>query len=424
MATPVIMPRQGQSVETCILTSFYKSPGDEVKKGDLLFAYETDKASFEEEASEDGVFLGAFFEEGDEVPVLETVCVLGKQGEDISSLAPSIHSGERGEGDQGGDDSALEEPRKRSISEDQSSAGHVRISPRARNRASDKNVPVEQISGTGPHGRILDRDVLDWLDKQDQSQISAKSNAHVAGVTESSMPATGNLFEEFEEEALSHIRKLIARSMYQSLQESAQLTHHLSADARQLLACRKKAKETDRDITINDFLCWAVVRVLKKHPGINAHLHGETLRKFKKVHLGFAVDTERGLMVPAIQNADDLNVEGLAGRMRQLARDCRKGSVNPEILASESASFTVSNLGNYGVEMFTPVLNLPQVAILGINTITYRPEMQDDGSMAIVPVIGLSLTYNHQALDGGEATRFLKEVADELKRLRPDALIS
>lgn len=428
MATPVIMPRQGQSVETCILTSFYKSPGDEVKKGDLLFAYETDKASFEEEAPEDGIFLGAFYEEGDEIPVLETVCVLGRQGEDITSLAPSGAgaSGNEEKGEKEPSPELQQAPKPPDISgKHQGSSDKIRVSPRARNRALKNKVPLEKLSGSGPNGRIIDRDVCAWLEQNQDWDAQPKSSKG-AGVDEVIVPTGGSLVDtvgDFEEEPLSHIRKIIARSMHRSLQESAQLTHHLSADARKLLSARKKAKENDMDLTINDFICLSVVRVLKRFPRANAHLSGETLRKFNKVHLGLAVDTERGLMVPAIQNADDFNIHGLARRMRELAQKCRKGNVDPEVLAPEAASFTVSNLGNYGVEMFTPVLNLPQVAILGVNTILHRPEIQDDGSMAIVPVIGLSLTYNHQALDGGEATRFVKEVANELEALDPEMMV-
>ncbi len=122
-------------------------------------------------------------------------------------------------------------------------------------------------------------------------------------------------------------------------------------------------------------------------------------------------------MVPVIRNADDLSIQGLSNQMREIAAACKKGSINPELLASEAATFTVSNLGNYGVEMFTPVINLPQTAILGVNTIVPRPKELGDGVYGFVPHLGLSLTYNHQALDGGEATRFLKQIATEIENL-------
>lgn len=219
------------------------------------------------------------------------------------------------------------------------------------------------------------------------------------------------------------MRKLIAKSMHASLQNSAQLTHHLGADARRMLELRKKAKSAQEEgriavnITLNDMVCYAVIKALKKFPEVNTHFLGDTKRYFHKVHLGLAVDTERGLMVPALRNADDLSIVGLSGQLRELASACRSGSVNPDMLAAEAATFTVSNLGNYGVEMFTPVINLPQSAILGVNTILPRPKDLGDGVYAFVPHIGLSLTYDHRSLDGGEATRFLKQIATEIETL-------
>jgi pyruvate dehydrogenase E2 component (dihydrolipoamide acetyltransferase) len=208
--------------------------------------------------------------------------------------------------------------------------------------------------------------------------------------------------------------------MHESISTSAQLTHHMSADVRKLLVLRSRVKAeldkgSDVNITLNDMICFAVIRALELFPQINCHFTGTSLREFKKVHLGLAVDTPRGLMVPAIQNADDFSLKGLSARLREVAEQCRKGNVNPEMLASTAASFTVSNLGNYGVEMFTPIINLPQVAILGVNTIIYRPADLGNGIFGFIPVIGLSLTYDHRAVDGGPATLFLKEIKNQIE---------
>jgi pyruvate dehydrogenase E2 component (dihydrolipoamide acetyltransferase) len=142
---------------------------------------------------------------------------------------------------------------------------------------------------------------------------------------------------------------------------------------------------------------------------------GDNMRLFQKVHLAIAVDTERGLMVPTVRNADELCLTDLAIQLKAIANACKKGGITPDLLSPEAASFTVSNLGNYGVEMFTPVINLPQVAILGVNTIVPRPKEISNGLYGFVPYIGLSLTYDHRAIDGGEATRFLKQVANEIE---------
>jgi pyruvate dehydrogenase E2 component (dihydrolipoamide acetyltransferase) len=227
---------------------------------------------------------------------------------------------------------------------------------------------------------------------------------------------------DFEVKPITNMRKLIAKSMRASLQNSAQLTHHLGADARRLLKLRQKVKTavdtgSPFNITLNDMICFVTIKVLKQFPQVNAHFLGDRIKVFNKVHFGLAVDTDRGLMVPVIKNADDLSIQGLSSQFKEIAAACRKGNVNPELLASEAGSFTVSNLGSYGVEMFTPVINLPQVAILGVNTIVPRPKDLGDGVYGFVPYLGLSLTYDHQALDGGEATRFLKQIAIEIETL-------
>jgi pyruvate dehydrogenase E2 component (dihydrolipoamide acetyltransferase) len=227
---------------------------------------------------------------------------------------------------------------------------------------------------------------------------------------------------EFEVVKMSNMRKLIAKSMYNSLQNSAQLTHMLGADARKLQALRKKAKKAleegkiDANITINDFVCFAVIKALKQFPNVNSHCLGDAMRLFKPVNLGLAVDTERGLMVPAVPHADELDIVALSKALKKVADDSKKGSVNPDLLSPEAASFTVSNLGGFGVEWFTPIINVPQSAILGVGTIVPRPKLVD-GDYAFVPYLGLSLTYDHRAIDGGEATRFLKQVAAEIENL-------
>ncbi len=441
MATFVIMPRQGQSVESCIFTEWFKNEGDEIKKGEALFAYETDKASFEEEAKEDGVLLKVLCEEGDEVPVLQNIAIIGQPGEDIVGMLegdgaeakeetskPVEEAGK--EQEKAEEEVVVEVPITAAPSEVN---GKVKISPRAKKLAEGKAVPYESIQGTGPESRIIERDVEAYLAKAPKTTPLAKevmkeeglqpvaSGSGLGGAVKAADLATVNPVygEDFEIKKLPNIRKLIAKAMHASLQNSAQLTHHLGADARRIMELRQKIKATEGapNITINDMVCHAVVKALKAFPQANAHFLGDSVKYFNKVHLGVAVDTERGLMVPAIKNADDLSIAGLASQAKQIATLCREGSIDPELISSEAASFTVSNLGNYGVEMFTPVINLPQVAILGVNTIVPRPKDLGNGAYGFVPYMGLSLTYDHQAIDGGEATRFLKQIAVEIENL-------
>jgi pyruvate dehydrogenase E2 component (dihydrolipoamide acetyltransferase) len=305
-------------------------------------------------------------------------------------------------------------------------------SPRARKIAAEKGVDTSRVAGTGPYGRIIARDVEAAAAAQGSLTGLAKAKMADGGLAS---PGTGSglagavkgsdlkVNSEFEVVKMSNMRKLIAKSMYNSLQNSAQLTHMLGADARKVQALRKKAKKAfeegkvDVNITINDFVCYAVIKALQQFPNLNSHCLGDAMRLFKSVNLGLAVDTERGLMVPAVPHADELNIIGLAKNLKKVAEDSKKGSINPDLLSPEAASFTVSNLGGFGVEWFTPIINVPQSAILGVGTIVPRPKDLGGGVVAFVPYMGLSLTYDHRAIDGGEATRFLKQVATEIENL-------
>lgn len=440
------MPKQGQSVESCIVTEFKKKPGDKVEIGDVLFSYETDKASFEEEAKVAGTVLAVFFREQDEIPVLTNVMVIGNPGESFSEFAPSGAAGapapvaDAPAPTADAPASAADTPAP--AAEAPAAAGPLvpgaPVSPRARRLASEKGIDPRLLAGSGPGGRIIERDViaaggapLTGLARAVASgggfQAPAWGSGLAGMVKASDLRACGASVpgesEECTVEKMSNMRKLISRSMFNSLRNSAQLTHMLGADARKIQALRKKAKKAfeagrlDANITINDFVCYAVIKVLQQFSKVNSHCLGDALKLFRPVHLGLAVDTERGLMVPACRNAERLDIAGLSRSLKKLADDCKKGAVNPDLLSSEAASFTVSNLGGYGVEWFTPIINVPQSAILGVGTIVPRPGDLGGGVYAFVPFLQLSLTYDHRAIDGGEATRFLKAVADEIGSL-------
>ncbi len=440
MATIVIMPKQGQSVESCIISAINKMVGDTVKKGDVLFSYETDKASFEEESPVDGVVLACFYKEGDEVPVLDNMMVIGEQDEKYDALVNTSHEKEltapAPQALQQEPKIATSHPVKPLFVEEKNR--EKGISPRAKNLAAKEAIDTAQLTGSGPQGRIIEKDVKEVVENRPRMTSLAKkkvieeglqtqtSGTGLAGMARAAdlMPSFSGVYaNDFEDKKLSNMRKLIAKAMHASLQNSAQLTHHLGADARRILQIRKDIKAAmdagnlTTNITLNDMVCFAVIKALKKFPNVNSHFMGDSMRLFNKVHLGLAVDTERGLMVPVVKNADDLSIVGLSNQLKEVANACKTGNVNPDILSSEAGSFTVSNLGNYGVEIFTPVINLPQSAILGVNTIVPRPKDLGDGVYAFVPYIGLSLTYDHRALDGGEATRFLKQIAIEIENL-------
>lgn len=437
MATPVIMPRQGQSVETCVISQWFKKKGDEVKKGEVLFSYETDKAAFEEESPADGKLLEIFFNDGDEVPVLTNVAVIGNEGEDTTGFNPAGQAGQKPETVITGEKTENATVSNEEIYETTPVArsGKINISPRARNLAVRMGIPFNQITGSGPQGRIIERDIEAYAKSGSKLtrmafEMAASENLSVpvsgsgigGTVLSSDLSEQKLTSDDFTVKKISNMRRIIAENMFASLQNSAQLTHHMSADARRILEYRALIKpKADAgelpNITLNDMICFGVVRALKKMPEVNSHFLGDQYRIFKKVHLGVAVDTERGLMVPSLRNADEMSVEQLSLSLKQLADNCKIGNVDPELLASTAATFTVSNLGAFGVEMFTPVINLPQVAILGVNTIIKRPDDIGNGIIGFVPYLGLSLTYDHRALDGAPASVFLREVKLQIENL-------
>ena len=404
MAIAVIMPKQGQSVETCIITRWFKNKGEMVSTGDILFSYETDKAAFDLESPADGILLDVFFEEGAEVPVLVNVAVIGNSGEATGSFSPDGKTSIKS------DEVERVEIDKVSTDDLKKQDARIRISPRAKLLAREKGIQFNNIKGSGPNGRIITSDI--------DKAISVPS------VIAASVKTVQTMGSEYTEQPLSNVRKLIAKAMHASLQNSAQLTHHMSADVRLLLETRQKIKtsissgKSFQDITLNDMICWCVIRALKKFPEANSHFLGEYSKIYNKVHLGIAVDTPRGLMVPTVKNADEMDLAILSKELKSVADACKKGSIDPELIQSTSATFTVSNLGNYGVEMFTPVINLPQSAILGVCTIINRPANMGNNIFGFVPYIGLSLTYDHRAIDGGPATLFLKEIKEQIEGFR------
>ena len=439
MANVVIMPKQGQSVESCILTELKKRKGDKVAVGDILFAYETDKASFEEESKFEGTVLELLYNEGDEVTVLSNVMIIGEPGENIEQYLQGDQSVEAPAAVQSEEVAVVVESKAEQQVVHAVATPGCGVSPRARHLAQKQGINVANLAGTGPNGRIIERDVVAAIEGSAKMTPLAKAIALQSGAVApqkgSGLAGTARgvdmveakgvaaVAEDSQIKPLSNMRKIIAKAMHASLQNSAQLTHHLGADARRIMELRKAAKKAAEEgrlsvnITLNDLVCFAVIKALLKFPNVNSHFLGDSMRLFNKVHLALAVDTERGLMVPVVKCADDLTIVQLAERLKEVAAACKKGSIDPDLLSSEAASFTVSNLGNYGVEMFTPVINLPQSAILGVNTIVPRPKDIGGGVYAFVPHIGLSLTYDHRALDGGEATRFLKQIAIEIENL-------
>lgn len=447
MATPIAMPRQGNTVETCTIVEWHKNKGDFVAKGDVVFSYETDKATFEFESPAEGTLLEVFFGTDEDIPVLSNVGVLGESGESVDEF--------RAQGEESKPETREAPAQTPAAAPSQSppqatgqqtaapavaaaaGTGTRSISPRARKLAEKKGIDTGGLQGSGPKGRIIERDVLAALENgpvltSTAATMAGEGAAVPAGGTgiggrvratdmggEAPVQAGAAAVEDaFTEVKLSKMRGIIAERMSASLAQSAQLTMNASADARGLLAYRKLVKSRREalglnDINITDMVAHAVVRTLVKFPEINAQIEGDTIRQYQHAHLALAVDTPRGLMVPVVRFADTLSLNELSGSLKSLAAQCVEGSINPDLLAG--GTLTLSNLGSLGIESFTPIINRPQAAILGLNTITPKPVLGSDGEYVMAPHIGLSLTIDHRAVDGAPGARFLKAVKDAIE---------
>ncbi|MCB0168607.1 MAG: 2-oxo acid dehydrogenase subunit E2 [Anaerolineae bacterium] len=413
MATVVVMPRQGNTVESCLISAWKKEKGDTVTAGDILCEIETDKAMMEVEAPASGTVLDLFFRAGDEVPVLTNIAVIGRPGEDVTPFRPNGTT----EHDVGPPTLSATPDQPLPPAESNVSTQpvpHLKISPRARRLADTKGVDLAGVQGSGPGGRVMERDVQAVLTARVVDR-PAQTAPQAPTLPATSVP-TGAPADEVEVTPVKGMRKLIADRMLASLQTTAQLTLHASADARRLQAYRQRLKHSAEALdlptmTVTDLVLFAVSRVLRQHPQLNALFSDNTLAQYKNVHLAMAVDTPRGLIVPVIRNAHTLSLSQIAAESKRLAAACRKGTIAAAEL--NGGTFTVTNLGGLGVESFTPVLNPPQVAVLGVCNINLKP-VERDGGVEFVPHLGLSLTFNHQVVDGAPAARFLQAVCQGL----------
>ncbi len=415
MATAVIMPRQGQSVESCIITSWAKQVGDEVKEGDILFSYETDKSSFDEVAQVSGTMLAILYQEGDEVPCLENVCVIGNAGEDVSAFtakgAAPAPAAEAAPEAPAAAEAKPETPAAPVVTAAANTDGKVFASPRAKALAAQAGVDYKDASPTGPEGRIIERDVEALLDRGPVEKAAAAPAAPKAAA-----PAVSEA--DYEDIKLSNVRKVIAKSMHDSLANGAQLTLNTTFDATAVQKYRAGIKACGEamglaNITLNDILMFAAAKTLVDFKDLNAHFLDDKIRQFRNVHLGIAVDTSRGLLVPTVFNADKLSLNQLSIEAREVINEAKEGHISPDKL--QGASFTVTNLGSFGIEHFTPVINPPQVAILGVCGITNRVKAGKDGSLTMYPAMGLSLTIDHRAVDGAPGARFLQALVKNLE---------
>lgn len=454
MAHVLVMPKQGNTVESCVIIEWKVKEGDTVEENTTVCEAETDKATIDVSAGAGGTVLKILHEAGDDVPVMKPIMVIGNAGEDWKSLVEEDASS-------GGDSAASTEktpapsssasestsstteaaPAAMPATVSRTSGEHIAISPRARTLAMEEAVQFGNIAGSGPGGRIIEQDIKAIIASRPPLTEAAKdalrkgaalpatgsgiggrvtladieafaaSGGAASAATSCSYADAADMPDSFTETPIKGIRKVIADRMMTSLSTMAQFTLNTSASAVHLQELRSRIKACGEElgfgkITVNDIILFAASRVIPQFPYMNAHKVDGKIREYKNVHLGVAVDTPRGLMVPVIRNADKLSLTQISAKAKELAAACQNGSIAPDQLTG--STFTITNLGNTGIESFTPVINAPEVAILGVCGISPKPVANSQGGYDIVPHLGFSLTIDHSVVDGAPAAKFLK----------------
>lgn len=433
MSTIITMPQKGLTEDSAVLAKWYVKQGDHVKAGDCLFAIEIGKAAFDVESESDGMVLALWAQEGDNVPVKAPVCAVGQEGEKVQKPEFPSLSGVTDPPAQSDTESEPAPPSDPDIGRcrSQTSRGCL-ISPRAKLTAQHRGIDYRFAAATGPGGRIIERDIDAMTDTGPfitdaaRSMVGMKKEGTGLGgaVTSSDLikpaPYTAELAgsEGYTVRPNSHMRRLIAQNMHDSLTRLAQFTLSTHFDATGLLAYCNLVKAEGAasglsGISLNDIIVYTAARVIKEHPELNAAYSDSETRLFAHVNAGIAVDTPRGLMVPTVFHADEKSLDQISREIKQLAQACRQGRIDPELLTG--GTVTVSNLGSMGISSFTPVINPPQVCLLGVCALEWKVRMDETGTPHYYQAMGLSLTIDHRAVDGAPAARFLQALCRRLE---------
>jgi len=396
VATEVILPRLGQGMESGTIVRWLKAEGEPVTKGDPLFELDTDKVTQEVEAEAAGVLLKIAVAEG-EVPVGQTVAFIGAEGEDVPEVKAAAPAAPKEETKTSEPEPApaAEVPQDAAVA---SGNGRIKASPLARRIARERGIELNGIRGTGPDGRIVAEDV-------ERAEAGGPAAPSVAAPT---VPAG-----EVERIPLSNVRKTIARRLTEAwtipvfqLQASADMTR-VNA-----LVARLRERDPDVRITVTDVLTKISAQALMRHREVNAEFTQDAILLHPSANVGLAVAAPQGLVVPVIRSAERLSLTQIAGVRADLVGRAREAKLRADDL--EGGTFTISNLGMYAVESFTAVLNPPQAAIVAVGA-TEERVVPADGETAVRPMVTLTATFDHRAVDGAPAAAFLQTLKESLE---------
>ena len=419
MAEVIEMPRLSDTMEEGVVAAWHKKVGDEVSSGDLLTEIETDKATMDFESPEDGVLLHIGVEEGKGIPVGALLAIIGEKGEDVSSIIASFASGGNGKSSSAAD-SAPSQPSEAAASPIQAveaipvaaagSSASIKASPLAKAMAKERGIDLSQVRGSGDNGRIVKRDIENF-------QPSA-SPAPVQSLTPSTTQSASPLSEltaqgAFEEVGLSQMRKTIARRLSESKFSAPHFYVTMDIDMGNVVAVRKQLNEISPvKISFNDIIIRAAAAALRQHPQVNSSWQGDRIRYNHEIHIGMAVAVDEGLLVPVIRNADSKTFSQIAAETKDLAGKARERKLDPS--AWTGNTFSISNLGMFGVEEFTAIINPPDACILAVGGIRKEPVVKDD-EIVIGHRMKVTLSCDHRVVDGASGAAFLVTLREMLE---------
>ena len=405
MAYEVLMPQLGLTMEEGTVSQWVKHEGDPVKTGDVLLEITTDKLTNEVTSEHDGVLLKIVAQEGEDVPVKGLLCYVGQAGESVgdapaaapAAAAPAAASA-----------APVAAPAAAPVA-----GARLRVSPLARKTAAKLGVDLSKLTGSGPSGRIRQQDVLAAANA---AQTAAPAPA--AAAAPAARPAAKGGLELMEGDTvvkLAGMRKVVAQRMLQSHTEIPPVTQNTKVDVTELMKFRKMLlAETGSKYSVNDLILKATAKCLRAHPEVLVSLDGDQIIQRAHVNLGMAVALDAGLIVPVIRDADRLGLDALSAAAKDLASRAKCNKLTPD--EYKGSTFSVSNLGMFGIETFTPIVNQPDAAILGVCAVEDELVMDDQGGISKHQVMRLSFTYDHRLIDGAVAAKFVMALRDLLEK--------
>ncbi|MDD5922166.1 MAG: dihydrolipoamide acetyltransferase family protein [Eubacteriales bacterium] len=407
MATEILMPQLGLTMEEGTVEEWVKHEGDEVKKGDVILKITTDKLSNDIEAEEDGVLLKIVAQEGEDIPVKGVLGYIGQPGEAVPDAAGDAAPAPAEEAPAAAAPAPAAAP----------AGGRVKISHLAKKIAEANGIDYSGIAGTGTNGRIVKADI--------EAAIEAAKNAPApaeAAPAPAAAPETVDgieLQDGDEVKKMSGMMRTIAKRMTQSSQEIPTVTHVMKVDVTDMLAFRKKLNKEYGEkrgikFSVNDLVMKAVAKALREHPEARVSYAGKNYIQRAHVNIGMAVSTDDGgLITPVVRDADKLTLTELAAQTKDLASRARTGNLNPD--EYKGSTFNISNLGMFGVEAFSPIINQPDSGILGICATEDELQMDDEGKIVKRQVMRICYTHDHRVINGAEAVKFEKAIKEILE---------